>query len=266
MNREMWDNPATRHATSRSCASDGVTILGPAAGDQACGEVGMGRMLEPDELLDALLAFLAPRLLAGRKVLVTAGPTFEAIDTVRGITNRSSGKMGYAIARSGRVRRARKSSLVSGPTAIAAALRACASCTWTSAAEMVAAVKAHVAGADFFFGVAAVADYTPVAASGAQAQEDPPSRWSSSSSPPRTSSPTSPRCPAARSAWGSPRKARTSRDYAQEKRARKKIPMIVANLVQDAVGGDENEVDDLRRRGCAPRSPGRPSRASRAGS
>ena len=78
--------------------ADGIVVLGPAAGDQACGEVGMGRMLEPEELLQAILAFLAPKQLAGRKVLVTAGPTFEAIDTVRGITNLSSGKMGYAIA------------------------------------------------------------------------------------------------------------------------------------------------------------------------
>jgi phosphopantothenoylcysteine decarboxylase/phosphopantothenate--cysteine ligase len=97
MNVEMWENAAMQRniATLRA---DGIAILGPAAGDQACGEVGMGRMLEAEELLEALLAFFAPKRLAGRKVLVTAGPTFEAIDTVRGITNMSSGKMGYAIA------------------------------------------------------------------------------------------------------------------------------------------------------------------------
>src|SRR3954464_5332093 len=97
MNREMWDNPATQRDAA-TLRGDGIAILGPAAGDQACGEVGMGRMLEPEELTDAVLAFLAPKKLAGRKVIVTAGPTFEAIDTVRGITNQSSGKMGYAIA------------------------------------------------------------------------------------------------------------------------------------------------------------------------
>src|SRR6478609_2516331 len=84
MNREMWDNPATQRNVA-TLRGDGVTIVGPAAGDQACGEVGMGRMLEPEELLEAVRNFLAPRKLAGRKVLVTAGPTFEAIDTVRGI-------------------------------------------------------------------------------------------------------------------------------------------------------------------------------------
>ena len=97
MNVEMWENAATQRNVAMLRA-DGVAILGPAAGDQACGEVGMGRMLEPEELLQAVLAFFEPKRLAGRKVLVTAGPTFEAIDTVRGITNLSSGKMGYAIA------------------------------------------------------------------------------------------------------------------------------------------------------------------------
>src|SRR6187549_363065 len=97
MNVEMWENPATQRNVAQLRA-DGVVFLGPASGDQACGEVGMGRMSEPEELLQGILAFLAPKRLAGRKVIVTAGPTFEAIDTVRGITNLSSGKMGYAIA------------------------------------------------------------------------------------------------------------------------------------------------------------------------
>src|SRR5205085_535210 len=117
MNREMWDNAATQRNVAQLRA-DGVVILGPAAGDQACGEVGMGRMLEPEELLHATLAFLAPKRLAGRKVLVTAGPTFEAIDTVRGITNLSSGKMGYAIAEAAAAQGA-EVTLVSGPTALA---------------------------------------------------------------------------------------------------------------------------------------------------
>src|SRR5688572_3825363 len=162
MNREMWDNPATQRnlATLRA---DGVTILGPAAGDQACGEVGMGRMLEPEELLDAVLAFLQPKQLAGRKVVVTAGPTFEAIDTVRGITNQSSGKMGYAIAEAATALGA-EVTLISGPTALAPPSQAHFVYV-TSAAEMANAVKAHVGGSDFFFAVAAVADYTPVATS-----------------------------------------------------------------------------------------------------
>ena len=141
MNVEMWENASTQRNVAQLRA-DGVAILGPAAGDQACGEVGMGRMLEPEELLQAVLAFFAPKRLAGRRVLVTAGPTFEAIDTVRGITNLSSGKMGYAIAEAAaRWRRSRswaprpRAPPAAGPTQIYV----------TTAAER-RAVKAHVAG------------------------------------------------------------------------------------------------------------------------
>src|SRR3954464_3888059 len=143
MNREMWDNPATQRNVA-TLRSDGVTILGPGAGDQACGEVGMGRMLEPEEILEAVSAFFAPKRLAGRKVLVTAGPTFEAIDTVRGITNLSSGKMGYAIAEAAAAMGA-DVALISGPTALARPAHAHFVYV-TTAAEMFSAVKAHVAG------------------------------------------------------------------------------------------------------------------------
>ena len=98
MNREMWAHPAMQRNVAQIKA-DGATVLGPGAGDQACGEIGDGRMLEATELRDALIAFFQPKLLAGRSVLITAGPTFEAIDPVRGITNHSSGKMGFAVAR-----------------------------------------------------------------------------------------------------------------------------------------------------------------------
>ena len=98
MNVEMWDNPATQR-NAMQLKKDGITLLGPAAGDQACGETGLGRMLEPEQILESLHAFFQPKLLAGKKVLITAGPTFEPIDPVRGITNLSSGKMGFAIAR-----------------------------------------------------------------------------------------------------------------------------------------------------------------------
>lgn len=238
MNREMWDNAATQRNVER-LRGDGVTILGPAAGDQACGEVGMGRMLEPEELLEAVLAFLAPRRLAGRKVLVTAGPTFEAIDTVRGITNLSSGKMGYAIAEAA-VAQGADVTLVSGPTALARPAQAHFVYV-TTAAEMMNAVKAHVAGSDYFFSVAAVADYTPVAAS---------SRKIKKSAEPMEIKlkPTEdilayvaglkdgPFC------VGFAAETENLADYAQAKRARKKIPMIVANLLQHTVGKEENEV------------------------
>ncbi len=122
MNRQMWANAATQRNVAQLVA-DGVTILGPGIGDQACGETGEGRMLEPEEIFAALVAWAQPKLLAGKRVLVTAGPTFEAIDPVRGITNSSSGKMGFAIAQAAAEAGA-SVTLVSGPTALADARRA----------------------------------------------------------------------------------------------------------------------------------------------
>jgi phosphopantothenoylcysteine decarboxylase/phosphopantothenate--cysteine ligase len=238
MNREMWDNPATQRNVAL-LRGDGVAVLGPAAGDQACGEVGMGRMLEPEELLEAVENFLAPKKLAGRKVLVTAGPTFEAIDTVRGITNLSSGKMGYAIAEAAGALGA-DVTLVSGPTAVAPPTAAHFVYV-TSAAEMLNAVKAHVGGSDLFFSVAAVADYTPVAAASRKLKK-------SSESMELKLKPTEDilayvaALPNGPFCVGFAAESEDVARYAQEKRARKKIPMIVANLVQHAVGKDENEV------------------------
>jgi phosphopantothenoylcysteine decarboxylase / phosphopantothenate---cysteine ligase len=238
MNVEMWENPATQRNVALLRA-DGVTLLGPAAGDQACGEVGFGRMLEPEDLLQSILAFLAPKRLAGRKVLVTAGPTFEAIDTVRGITNMSSGRMGYAIAEAAAALGA-DVTLVSGPTALTPPANVHFVYV-TSAAEMFNAVKAHVADTDYFFGVAAVADYTPVATA---------SRKLKKSSEPMelklkptedilahvAALPDAPFC------VGFAAESENLADYAQAKRAKKKIPMIVANLVQHTIGKEENEV------------------------
>src|SRR5690606_8677409 len=116
MNREMWLHPATQRNVAQVQA-DGARLLGPAEGDQACGETGSGRMLEPHELLAETIAFFQPKVLAGTRVLITAGPTSEAIDPVRVITNRSSGKMGYAIARAAHEAGATVT-LVSGPTAL----------------------------------------------------------------------------------------------------------------------------------------------------
>ena len=238
MNREMWDNPATQRNLA-TLKSDGVVVLGPAAGDQACGEVGMGRMLEPEELLDAVLAFMAPKRLAGSKVVVTAGPTFEAIDTVRGITNLSSGKMGYAIAEAAASQGA-DVTLISGPTSIPRPSQVHFVYV-TSAAEMANAVKAHVGGADYFFGVAAVADYTPVATSTRKLKK--------SAEPLELKlKPTEDilayvaALPAAPFCVGFAAESENLADYAQAKRARKKIPMIVANLVQHTIGREENEV------------------------
>jgi phosphopantothenoylcysteine decarboxylase/phosphopantothenate--cysteine ligase len=238
MNREMWDNPATQRNVL-ALRADGVTILGPAAGDQACGEVGMGRLLEPEELLESILAFLSPKRLAGRKVLVTAGPTFEAIDTVRGITNLSSGKMGYALAEAAAALGA-DVTLVSGPTSLSPPANAHFVYV-TSAAEMLNAVNAHAPGADLFFSVAAVADYTP---------ESPAARKIKKSGEPLeiklkptvdilaqvAKMPGGPFC------VGFAAESENLAEYAQAKRQRKNIPMIVANLVQHTIGREENEV------------------------
>jgi phosphopantothenoylcysteine decarboxylase / phosphopantothenate---cysteine ligase len=238
MNREMWDNAATQRNIA-ALRGDGVAILGPDSGDQACGEVGMGRLLEPDELAQSILAFFAPKRLAGRKVLVTAGPTFEAIDTVRGITNLSSGRMGYAIAEAVAAMGA-DVTLVSGPTALAPPAQAHFVYV-TTAAEMFSAVKAHVADTDYFFSVAAVADYTPVAPSGRKLK--------------KTAEPMEIRLKPTEDILahvaalanapfcvGFAAESEDLAQYAQAKRVRKKIPMIVANLVQHAVGKEENEV------------------------
>ncbi|HEX4763463.1 MAG TPA: bifunctional phosphopantothenoylcysteine decarboxylase/phosphopantothenate--cysteine ligase CoaBC [Usitatibacter sp.] len=238
MNREMWDNPATQRNVA-TLRNDGIAILGPAAGDQACGEVGMGRMLEPEEILDAVLAFLAPKKLAGRKVIVTAGPTFEAIDTVRGITNQSSGKMGYAIADAAAALGA-EVTLISGPTAITPP--AAAHFVYvTSAAEMATAVKAHVAGTDYFFSVAAVADYTPVATSNRKLKKG-SEPMELKLKPTEDILATVAAMPNGPFCVGFAAESENLADYAQAKRAKKKIPMIVANLVQHTIGKEENEV------------------------
>jgi len=155
MNREMWAHPATQRNAAQLRA-DGATLLGPDAGDQACGEIGDGRMLEPVEIVAALEAFFQPRLLEGRSVLVTAGPTFEPIDPVRGLTNRSSGKMGFAIARAAAEAGARVT-LVAGPVHLAtpAGVRRI---DVDTALQMRDAVLPEAPSHDVFVATAAVAD------------------------------------------------------------------------------------------------------------
>jgi phosphopantothenoylcysteine decarboxylase/phosphopantothenate--cysteine ligase len=156
MNVEMWQNPATQRNVQQ-LKDDGIQFFGPAAGEQACGEVGLGRMLEPDQLLAELVAAFQPKVLAGKRVLVTAGPTFEAIDPVRGITNLSSGKMGYAVARAAREAGA-EVLLVSGPTALPMPYGV-QRIDVQSAQQMHDAVMAAIEGQHVFIAVAAVADW-----------------------------------------------------------------------------------------------------------
>ncbi len=158
MNREMWAHPATQRNMAQLRA-DGAQVLGVGQGEQACGETGDGRMLEPDELLQEVVALFQPKLLQGQQVLISAGPTFEAIDPVRGITNLSSGKMGFALARAAQEAGAQVT-LVAGPVALATP-HGVRRIDVRSAMDMHAAVLAQSAQADVFIATAAVADWRP---------------------------------------------------------------------------------------------------------
>ena len=238
MNRQMWENKATQRNVAQ-IARDGIVILGPDSGDQACREVGMGRMLEAQQIFDEITAYLQPKLLAGTHVLITAGPTFEAIDPVRGITNRSSGKMGYAIARAALAAGA-KVTLVSGPVSLDAPPAARVE-NVASANEMFDAVKKHAKAADIFIGVAAVADYR-VAKTSKQKIKRTGADLNLTLVPNPdilawvAALPKPPFC------VGFAAESQKLHEFADAKRRKKKVPLMVANLAQDAIGADDNEV------------------------
>jgi phosphopantothenoylcysteine decarboxylase/phosphopantothenate--cysteine ligase len=169
MNREMWAHPATQRNLAQ-LAADGATLLGVGNGFQACGETGDGRMLEPDELLQDVIAFFAPKSMLGQSVLVTAGPTYEAIDPVRGITNLSSGKMGFAIARAAHEAGA-KVTLVAGPVTLPTP-RGVERIDVKSALDMQQAVTEKAPSATVFIATAAVADWRPATASDHKIKKD----------------------------------------------------------------------------------------------
>ena len=238
MNRQMWENPATQRNATR-LRSDGVTLLGPASGDQACGESGPGRMLEAEELFEDLVAFFQPKLLARRRVLLTAGPTFEALDPVRGLTNVSSGKMGYALARACAEAGATVT-LVSGPVSLATP-RGVTRIDVCSAAEMRQAVLDGVAGNDVFIAVAAVADYRPAQVAAHKIKKSDAAMILELQPNPDILSevaelPNAPFC------VGFAAESQNLAAYAEGKRQTKKLPLVVGNLVQDGLGGDRNEV------------------------
>jgi phosphopantothenoylcysteine decarboxylase/phosphopantothenate--cysteine ligase len=170
MNVEMWQNPATQRNVEQ-LRQDGIVIFGPAAGDQACGEVGFGRMLEPEQLLEEVIAAFQPKVLAGKRILITAGPTFEPIDPVRGITNLSSGKMGYAVARAAREAGA-EVVLVSGPVTLPVPFGV-QRINVQSAQQMYDAVMANVDHQHIFIAVAAVADWRIANASDQKLKKNP---------------------------------------------------------------------------------------------
>lgn len=239
MNRQMWENPATQRNITQLQA-DGVGVLGPASGEQACGEVGVGRMLEPEEILEEVIAFFSPKVLAGKRVLITAGPTFEAIDPVRGITNLSSGRMGYAVARAARQAGA-VVTLVSGPVAFGSP-QGVERINVRSALDMHAAVMAHVATMDIFIGVAAVADYRVANAAEHKLKKDmggiPPIELIEN---PDILAEVAARVDAP-FCVGFAAESRNLEAYAQAKRRKKKISLIAGNLIQDGFGGDDNRL------------------------
>ena len=238
MNREMWLHPATQRNVAQARA-DGATVLGPGNGDQACGEVGDGRMLEATELCDALIAFFQPKVLAGQCVLITAGPTFEAIDPVRGITNLSSGKMGFAIARAAQEAGA-EVTLVAGPVHLPTPPQV-RRIDVQSAQQMYDAVLPLAAAHSVFVATAAVADWRPAQLADRKIKKD------GSGKVPGFEMVENPDILAA-VARLAPRPfcvgfAAESHDlarHAREKLVRKMVPLVVGNLGPATFGRDDN--------------------------
>ena len=242
MNREMWLHPATQRNMAQ-LASDGAVLLGVGNGPQACGETGDGRMLEPAEIVEDLIAHLAPKPLAGQHVLVTAGPTFEAIDPVRGITNLSSGKMGFAIARAAREAGARVT-LVAGPVHLATP-RGVARVDVRSAQDLLLAVEQHVDAASVFVATAAVADWRPAVAAEQKIMKDrsgqvPVLRFVENVDVLARVA----QSPRARSGQlycvGFAAESEALLQNAQAKRARKGVPLLVGNIGPATFGRDHN--------------------------
>jgi phosphopantothenoylcysteine decarboxylase/phosphopantothenate--cysteine ligase len=238
MNVEMWENPAVQR-NLHTLRGDGVHFAGPAAGDQACGEVGMGRMLEPEEIVEEIEAFFQPKLLAGKRVLVTAGPTEEAIDPVRSITNASSGKMGYAVARAAREAGARVT-LISGPVSLAAPAGV-ERISVKSAEQMFEAVRKAVPASDVFIAVAAVADYRVKNRAAQKIKKGAGGMTLELAENPDilahvAAMKNPPFC------VGFAAESEKLAEHARAKRAKKKIPLLAANLAQKALGAEENEI------------------------
>jgi phosphopantothenoylcysteine decarboxylase/phosphopantothenate--cysteine ligase len=242
MNREMWNNPATQRNVSQLKA-DGVHVLDVGLGDQACGETGDGRMLEAEEILDDLEAFFTPKILAGKVVLVTAGPTYEAIDPVRGITNLSSGKMGFAIARAAHMAGARVR-LIAGPVNLPTP-RGVQRADVRSARQMLEAVQQQVDAADVFISIAAVADWRPANSADQKIKKD------GSGQTPLLSFVENPdilatvaQSPRAQSGElfcvGFAAESHDLLAHATAKRIRKGVPLLVGNIGPATFGRDDN--------------------------
>lgn len=242
MNVEMWQNAATQRNVAQ-IEEDGIQVLGPAAGDQACGETGMGRMLEPEQLLTEIIAAFQPKILAGKHLLITAGPTFEPIDPVRGITNLSSGKMGYAIALAAWEAGAQVT-LVSGPTALEAP-HGVRRIHVQTALQMHDAVLKSLAQnkQDIFIAVAAVADWRVANASEhklKKTQHDDTPQLVFAQNPDILA--TVAAMPGAPYCVGFAAESENLLEYGAAKRIKKNIPLLVGNIGHHTFGRDDNEL------------------------
>lgn len=241
MNVEMWNNPANLRNIEQ-LRSDGITVFQPAYGEQACGEIGLGRMLEAADLADLISDLWIPKILLGKRILITAGATFEAIDPVRGITNISSGQMGTALARACRAAGA-KVTLIYGqlqttiPTGLFHTKQA------VSAEEMFRAVHNHITNQDVFISVAAVADYKVKNSSSQKIKKD------GSGKVPVIELTENPDILASIASLSTPpfcvgfaAESELVLEYARVKRIRKNIPMLIANQISQSMGKTTNQI------------------------
>jgi phosphopantothenoylcysteine decarboxylase/phosphopantothenate--cysteine ligase len=248
MNKQMWESPATQRNIAQLKA-DGINILGPDSGEQACGEVGLGRMLEAEDLHMLVNAHLSEKPLKDKKIIITAGATIEMIDPVRAITNISSGKMGYAIAQAA-FEMGADVTLVSGSATIKPPLGV-KNISATSAESMYQVVMQNVAQQDIFIGVAAVADYSPVKKNTQKIKKSEQTLTlelikNKDILAEVASLPNAPFC------VGFAAESEHLLEYAETKRKAKKLPLIVANLATSAMGSDENQVTLLDNDGIHP--------------
>lgn len=238
MNRQMWENPATQRNIEQ-LKLDNIAILGPDSGEQACGEVGLGRMLEAEALLTLVTAHFTPKLLAGKRILITAGATLEMIDPVRAITNLSSGKMGYTLAQVASDMGA-EVTLVSGETALNAPIGT-TNIEAKSATTMYAAVMQNISTQDIFISVAAVADYSPKVTSQEKIKKNATLltlelKRNQDILAEVASLPNAPFC------VGFAAESERLIEYASQKRLAKKLPLIVANLISESMGKDNANI------------------------
>ncbi len=248
MNKQMWENAATLRNIAQ-LKQDNIAVLGPDSGEQACGEIGLGRMLEAEALLAALHAHFTPKILAGKRVLITAGATLEMIDPVRAITNLSSGKMGYALAERAADMGA-EVTLISGATALNPPNRV-KNISATSVEAMYQAVMTNISNQDIFISVAAVADYSPATQNAQKIKKHVASltlelKQNKDILAEVASLPDAPFC------VGFAAETQDLIQLAEQKRIAKKLPMLVANLVSESMGQDEASVTLLDNNGNHP--------------